>query len=66
MEASDVTSLCLFGKVMMSKSIYIDATKGVLSRAWQVRSGLEVIDIGNRIFLFQFFDVKDKARAWFR
>lgn len=31
-EAYDVTSLCLFGKVLMSKPIFLDAMKGVLSR----------------------------------
>lgn len=58
-------SLRLFGKVMILKPINLEAMCGVFARAWQVKSGLEVTEIGNQIFLFKFFDLRDKARVWF-
>lgn len=54
-EASNVTSLCLFGNVLMSKPIFLDAIKGVLLRAWEVKSALMISEIGNRIYFFSFF-----------
>ncbi|TXG66023.1 hypothetical protein EZV62_007298 [Acer yangbiense] len=52
-------SLCLAGKVMMSKPVNIGAFMGVIVRIWRVEDGVEVENVSPNVFTFQFQSAED-------
>ncbi|XVF24670.1 hypothetical protein REPUB_Repub13aG0147300 [Reevesia pubescens] len=51
---------CLIGKAFTHKVVNLEAMRTVFQKVWKVRSGLQVSEVGDKIFAFIFEDIKKK------
>lgn len=58
--------LCLLGEMVMKKPINQEATKYVLCKVWQLSKAVDIQEVGERTWLFQFGCLKDKLKVLYR
>ncbi|XWS60699.1 hypothetical protein CRYUN_Cryun07bG0058000 [Craigia yunnanensis] len=59
-EAKEVGKNCLIGKLLLNKRVNIETMKNVFYNVWKISLRMVVREMGNRIFVFQFQESKDK------
>lgn len=52
--------LCLAGKLWTESSFNTGALQSTIKQIWKLKNGVEIREIGNNLFSFQFFNWKDK------
>ena len=53
----------LLGKIFMNQGINVEAMKAVLYNIWKLSYGLEIKEVGDKIFVFQFDDAVEKDKV---
>ncbi|XP_031095282.1 uncharacterized protein LOC115999580 [Ipomoea triloba] len=64
--SDDVTNTvnnCLVGRVLTHEKIDMTALKSTMKSEWRFAKGLDIIELGNSMALFQFANARDKARV---
>lgn len=60
--SDSVSDFWLAGKLLTQGSFNVRAFKSTMAQIWKVKRGVEVRDVGRNLFVFRFFDGKD--REW--
>ncbi|XWS66311.1 hypothetical protein CRYUN_Cryun05aG0188800 [Craigia yunnanensis] len=55
-DPSEVSKNCLLGKILMRKPVNLEVMKTVFMKLWNMSSGLQIKEVGERHFVFQFSD----------
>ncbi|KAK0588601.1 hypothetical protein LWI29_003108 [Acer saccharum] len=62
-EAKQRLSLCIKGKILLSKRVNREAFMCVIGKIWQVRKGMDIESVIGNTFTFHFRDVYDLNRV---
>lgn len=62
-EAEYEFSLCLVGRFLVTKSVNFQAMQDTLIPIWQPMKGIEVKELPDCRYLFQFFHIRDMERV---
>ncbi|KAL8142690.1 hypothetical protein V2J09_015722, partial [Rumex salicifolius] len=55
-------SLCLVGKILTDRPVSIAAFRSTLKQLWKIDKGFPIREVGQHLFVFQFFCKEDKDR----
>ena len=64
--ANDPTKVeknCALGKILMRKTVNVEAMKNVFIKIWKLTGGLSVREVGDKLYLFYFDDPLEKDKA---
>ncbi|OMP03234.1 hypothetical protein COLO4_10561 [Corchorus olitorius] len=56
--------LCLIGKLLSRRAVNIDVMRNVLHMVWKLSGGLQVREIGEKLYIFQFESEVEKERVY--
>ena len=62
-DLSEKSRNCLLGKLVMKKNVNMEAMKVVFTKLWKIREGMSVREVGERLFIFHFENVREKDRV---
>ncbi|XVF20671.1 hypothetical protein REPUB_Repub12eG0021900 [Reevesia pubescens] len=62
-ETLEMGKSCLLGKLLSRRNTNLEAMKAVFSKLWRTQSGLQIKEVGEKLFLFKFKDEVEKDRV---
>ena len=65
-ETKDARRNCLLGKIFTKHNINLEAMKAILYDIWKISHGLEVKEVGDKMYVFQFEDRSEKDKVLVR
>ena len=51
------------GRMVINRTVNMEAMKTVLQKIWKLSSGLVIKEVGDRCYVFQFEDATEKDRV---
>ena len=65
-ETAEARRNCLIGKLLTKHGINLEVMKSVLHQVWKLACGLEIKEVGDNVFVFQFEEEAEKDRVLVR